>query len=84
MNLIALDNTLKFNWVGPNNFSSTDKNPVVSGGGTYQVTITNNLNCERVSNLSIGTVNTLCVMLICCRFYYLSEVTVLKIADKLA
>ena len=54
LNLIALDNTLRFNWAGPNNFSSTDKNPVVSGGGTYQVTITNNLNCERVLNLSIG------------------------------
>ncbi|MBK9448342.1 MAG: HYR domain-containing protein [Bacteroidetes bacterium] len=49
-------NGASYNWSGPNNFSSTDQNPIISNFpgaayGTYAVTVTNTAGC-------IGTATT--------------------------
>jgi len=53
LSLIALDPLLKFSWAGPGGFVSTDRNPDITGGGTYMVTITNAFNCEVIRSLTI-------------------------------
>ncbi|RZK80025.1 MAG: gliding motility-associated C-terminal domain-containing protein [Pedobacter sp.] len=49
-----------YQWTGPNNFSSTDKSPVIpnatfSRSGTYTVTI-NSLGCVTTSSVNVGII----------------------------
>lgn len=48
----------KFNWVGPNGFSSTEQNPIISNitaanSGDYIVTLTNSSGCSSTSNINL-------------------------------
>jgi gliding motility-associated-like protein len=48
----------KFNWVGPNGFSSTEQNPIISNitaanSGDYIVTLTNSSGCSATSNINL-------------------------------
>ncbi|MEO6191127.1 MAG: gliding motility-associated C-terminal domain-containing protein, partial [Saprospiraceae bacterium] len=44
---------LKYNWSGPNGFMSKLKNPLITTGGTFNVTVTNGFNCELVQVINI-------------------------------
>lgn len=45
-------------WTGPNNFNSTELNPLATEEGTYTISITNQEGCTEVSSLDI-TIDTL-------------------------
>ncbi|MCX7954050.1 MAG: PKD domain-containing protein, partial [Bacteroidales bacterium] len=53
--------TLTYSWTGPNGFTSTQQNPSISNAtpsasGTYNVTITDELNCTATASVAV-TVN---------------------------
>ncbi len=53
LSLTTGEPNLSYQWSGPNNFTSSIQNPNVNQGGTYNVTITNSLNCSLVLSLQI-------------------------------
>ncbi|MCS3801267.1 T9SS type A sorting domain-containing protein [Niastella sp. OAS944] len=43
-----------YSWTGPNNFSSSEQNPVVTVGGVYNLTVTNPVNgCTSIANTTV-------------------------------
>lgn len=50
---------VSYSWNGPNNFTSTTQNPVVSLGGTYNLTVTNPVNgCTSSASTVVAASNT--------------------------
>ena len=48
-----------YKWTGPNNFVSTQQNPVVSVAGTYTLVVTNSANgCTSTTSVSVSQNNT--------------------------
>ncbi|HEX6429857.1 MAG TPA: T9SS type A sorting domain-containing protein [Niastella sp.] len=48
-----------YSWTGPNNFSSTSKNPTVSAAGTYTATVTNPANgCTASQSVTVSSGST--------------------------
>lgn len=54
LNLNSNDTDLTFSWSGPNNFTSSLKNPAVQTGGTYFVTVSNSADCKLIQMLQIS------------------------------
>ena len=70
---IFLDDTLKlmstggvsFQWTGPNGFSSTQQNPVIShitiaNAGTYRVMVTNAVGCSAMDSTDVTIIQACC------------------------
>ncbi|THU40168.1 T9SS type A sorting domain-containing protein [Niastella caeni] len=56
LNVNSTVNGATYRWTGPNNYSSTSKNPSVSAAGTYTVTVTNPSNgCTAQQLVSVTT-----------------------------
>lgn len=53
LGLTTTDLNLNFNWSGPGNFNSTQKNPMISIAGTYMVTVSNPFDCSLSKSLNI-------------------------------
>ncbi len=53
LQLATNDPNLKFQWSGPNNFSSTLQNPTIQNGGNYSVTVTNSADCQVIRSVFI-------------------------------
>jgi gliding motility-associated-like protein len=56
--LFSSSSGLKYNWIGPGNFSSTNQNPVLAGinpnqSGTYSVTVTDGQGCTASASIDI-------------------------------
>lgn len=49
----ALGTELVYSWSGPNGFISSEATPQVVQAGTYQVTITDNLNCSGTASTTV-------------------------------
>ncbi|THU34171.1 T9SS type A sorting domain-containing protein [Niastella caeni] len=48
-----------YSWTGPNNFTSDEQNPVVTVGGTYNLTVTDPVNgCTSTASVTITVSNT--------------------------
>lgn len=54
LSLITQNTDLNFSWSGPGGFTSSLKNPKISAGGLYTVTVTNRANCQVVKSLNIA------------------------------
>jgi hypothetical protein len=49
-----------YSWTGPNNFTSTAQNPVVTTAGTYNLTVTNPVNgCTSTASATVTSNNTI-------------------------
>lgn len=53
LNLNTPDLNLNYNWSGPGNFSSNQKNPMISVAGMYTVVVSNPFNCSLSKSLII-------------------------------
>lgn len=53
LGLTTADLNLNFNWSGPGNFSSTQKNPMITIAGTYVVKVSNPFDCSLTKSLNI-------------------------------
>ncbi|MDQ3141491.1 MAG: gliding motility-associated C-terminal domain-containing protein [Bacteroidota bacterium] len=54
LNLLSSENNLVYIWSGPNNFVSTEKNPVITNSGIYIVKATNSFGCETQKQITIA------------------------------
>lgn len=51
---------VSYSWTGPNNFTSTSQNPVVTTAGIYNLTVTNPVNgCTSTASATVTTSNTI-------------------------
>jgi CSLREA domain-containing protein len=53
-----------YSWVGPNNFTSTDQNPIITEAtgnstGNYALTLTDSKGCKAIDNVTISVTNEL-------------------------
>ncbi len=53
LDFISSSNLILYNWSGPGNFLSNQKNPLVSRGGNYNLIITAENNCTSIANINI-------------------------------
>ena len=51
VNTIATD--LDYNWIGPNDFASTEKTPTVAIAGVYQLTVGKGVGCTRTTEVLV-------------------------------
>ncbi len=50
----SMTNNVRYEWTGPNNFISTQKNPSITEPGTYNIKVIDGNGCEIIKSLSIS------------------------------
>lgn len=58
LKLVSPANDLSVNWTGPDNFSSTENNPLITLPGTYQVRVTNARGCSNTASVTVNQTGT--------------------------
>jgi gliding motility-associated-like protein len=63
---LAVTGGTQYNWTGPNNFTSTDDNPIIPNAsninaGDYIVTVTDAQGCSRVASVTVNVTNQITV-----------------------
>ena len=58
LKVVTTETDLSYNWVGPNNFTSTAANPTVGTAGTYIVAVSNNNGCSTSASVTINQMTT--------------------------
>jgi len=58
LKVVATATNLNYNWVGPNNFTSTEANPTVEIAGTYIVAVSNNNGCSTSASVTVNQMTT--------------------------
>lgn len=58
LKLVTPSNDLTINWIGPDNFTSTESNPTVTIPGVYQVRVTNATGCSTTASVTVNQKGT--------------------------